>query len=258
MTDTWNPAQYEKFRAERELPGADLQSMIHTVRSPRVIDLGCGTGRLTRRLHEGLAARETIGVDRSARMLDAARADAPLPGLRFELGDISQFEAGAEYDVVFSNAALHWVQDHAAFIPRLARALRPSGQLAFQVPAMHDDLSHLVAEELTAVEPFAAAFGGWRRPQPVLGADEYARLLYRGGLRRQRVQAVIYPHVLESRDAVVEWMRGTLLTEYERHLPPTLHGRFLEEYRARLLPRLPDQRPFFFPFTRILCWGQLC
>jgi len=255
QADTWNPTQYEKFRAEREQPFADLVAMIRRAPRPRIVDLGCGTGRLTRRLHAELQAAETIGIDRSKRMLAAARAGGETTGLRFELLDIREFEARDEYDIVFSNAAFHWVEDHAALVARLANALRPGGQLVFQIPASHNDPSHLVAEEIAGGAPFSEALQGWRRPQPVLTPDEYARLLYRAGFGEQQVRLAVYPHVLESRDEVIEWMKGTLLTEYERHLPPNRFNEFVATYRARLLPRLEDTRPFFFPFDRIVCWA---
>jgi trans-aconitate 2-methyltransferase len=252
--DTWNPAQYDKFRGERELPFVDLLALIRPAPDMRVADLGCGTGKLTRVLHAALNARETLGIDRSARMLDEARGGSLPNGLRFDVGTIETFDAIGEYDVLVSNAALHWVDDHPSLIPRLARALRPGGQLAFQVPAMHESVSHTTADDLAAGE-FRADFDGWRRPQPVLAPDAYSRLLFKAGFVEQRVQLAVYAHVLPSRDDVVEWMKGTLLTEYDRHLPPGRFPAFLEAYRTRLLGALEDQRPFFFPFKRILCWG---
>ena len=254
--DPWNPTQYDKFRREREQPFFDLLTLIKPASGLRAVDLGCGTGALTALLHARLQARETVGIDRSARMLEAAmRHDRPA-GLRFALGTIEAFDGRHEYDVIFSNAAFHWIDDHAALIPRLSAALTPGGQLAFQVPAMHDDPSHTVAEELTTAEPFRKAFGGWHRPQPVLTPDGYARLLDHAGFTEQHVRLVVYPHVLEGPESVVDWMKGTLLTEYERHLPPELFARFVDDYRAHLLARLDRTRPFFFPFTRILCWGR--
>ena len=253
--DTWNPTQYDKFRREREQPFFDLLALIKPAPDMRIVDLGCGTGKLTALLHERLHARETVGVDRSARMLEAAGTGAPA-GLRFEVGTIEAFDARRGYDLIFSNAAFHWVEDHDALIPRLAAALEPGGQLAFQVPAMHDAASHTVAEELTAVEPFRTALDGWRRPQPVLSPGAYALLLHRAGFVAQHVRLVVYPHLLESREEVVEWMKGTLLTEYERHLAPRLFDRFVDEYRASLLAKLDARRPFFFPFNRILCWAR--
>ena len=111
---------------------------------------------------------------------------------------------------------------------------------------------------MTDVEPFRTAFGGWHRPQPVLTPDAYSRLLYRCGFEDPNVRLIVYPHVLASRDQVVEWMKGTLLTEFERRLPQgsELFTRFVEEYRGRLMDGLDASQPFFFPFKRILCWGQ--
>jgi trans-aconitate 2-methyltransferase len=255
MTDNWNPAQYNKFRSEREQPFFDLLALVRPKDGMRVVDLGCGTGAVTRLAHERLRAQDTLGIDRSPRMLEAARHELPA-GLRFEVGTIESFSPEAPYDLILSNAAFHWVERHDQLIPRLARALAPGGQLAFQIPASHDQTSHIVAEELTQVEPFHAAFAGWHRPQPVLTPEEYARLLYSAGFVEQHVRLVVYPHVLESADAVVEWMKGTLLTEYEKHLPSNLFGAFVDQYRGRLLARLDSSRPYFFPFKRILCWGR--
>jgi trans-aconitate 2-methyltransferase len=260
MTDTWDPAQYDKFEREREQPFFDLLAFVRRGPAMRVVDLGCGTGKLTRTLHEQLAARETVGIDRSSSMLAKAHGGAPVPGLSFEAGTIESFvtrtSPPATWDLIFSNAALHWVDDHPSLIPRLAAALAPAGQLAFQVPAQHDALTHTIAGELAAQEPFASALDGWRRSQAVLTPDDYARLLHGCGFGDTKVHLIVYPHILASRDEVVEWVKGSLLTEYKRHLPDQVYHRFVAEYRERLLSRLEDARPFFYPFKRILCWGQ--
>src|SRR5262249_4446300 len=155
-----------RFRREREQPFRDLLALIQPMPAMRVIDLGCGTGRLTRALHESLHARETIGVDRSARMLETATSE-PLPdGLRFELGTVESYPLDGQFDLVFSNAVYHWIEDHETLIPRLVKALKPGGQVAFQMPAMHRHPSHLVAARL-AGETFRQALDGWKRPQPV-------------------------------------------------------------------------------------------
>jgi len=184
-----------------------------------------------------------------------ARHEPLPPGLRFETRTIEAFEAGDGYDLIFSNAAFHWVEDHDALIRRLFRGLRPGGQLAFQIPAMHSTPSHAMADEL-AITEFRTAFNGWTRPQPVLEPEEYARLLFKVGFRDPRVRLAIYPHVLASREDVIEWIRGTLLTEYEKRITADQFAAFVEAYRRRLLPQLADERPYFYPFRRILCWGR--
>ncbi len=257
MTDTWDPRQYEKFQREREQPFYDLLGMVQPAPSMRVVDLGCGTGKQTRVLHERLHARETIGLDQSANMLQA-QSNVTLPdGLRFEVGRIEDFP-GAEtpFDLVFSNAALHWVDNHEPLLRRLTRALAPDGQLAFQIPAMHDELCHEVAEAIASTEPFHSALGGWQLFHAVQPPGRYAQILYSLGFGAQDVRLMIYPHVLPGAEAVVEWMKGTLLTEYARHMPAELFAAFVDRYRSQLVERLGAARPFFFPFKRILCWGR--
>jgi trans-aconitate 2-methyltransferase len=257
--DTWDPAQYDRFQCEREQPFFDLLSLVRHRPDMRIVDLGCGAGALTRRLHQQLAARETVGIDRSENMLAGTTGTVLPSGLRFEAGTIESFVTAPpsrQWDLVFSNAALHWAGDHDGLIPRLAATLAPGGQLAFQVPAQHDTLTHTIADELATAEPFRSALGGWTRSHSVLAPETYARVLYRCGFSGPRVQLIVYPHLLPSRDDVVEWVKGTMLTAYKRRLPDNVYDRFVDEYRARLLPRLDDSRPFFYPFKRILCWGQ--
>ncbi|MGH9141692.1 MAG: methyltransferase domain-containing protein [Vicinamibacterales bacterium] len=260
MIDAWDPAQYDKFRREREQPFRDLLELIVARTGMRVVDLGCGTGTLTRVLHEQLQARETVGIDRSDRMLAAAAAGPPAAGLHFEAGAIESFAAAPAsapaWDIIFSNAALHWIDDHERLIPRLAALLTPTGQLAFQIPAQHDTLTHRIAHEVAGLEPFASALSGWVRSQPVLTPEGYAQVLHRCGFIDPKVRLIVYPHILAGREEAVEWVKGTLLTDYQRHLPVHLYDRFVDLYRERLLTRLEDTMPFFYPFKRILCWGR--
>jgi len=262
IVDTWDPRQYDKFERQREQPFHDLLALVRPEPALRIVDLGCGTGKLTRVMHERLRPRETVGIDRSESMLESARTSSASPGLRFETGTIEAFadrqlDADERPGLIFSNAALHWVSDHEALVRKLTDRLAAAGQLAFQVPAQHEDATHVTAAALAATEPYVTALGSWRKPQPVLAVDHYARLLYQSGFRDPIVRLIVYPHVLESRDAVIDWVKGTTLTDYARHLPPALFDRFVEDYRARLLPQLDASRPFFFPYKRIFCWGQL-
>jgi trans-aconitate 2-methyltransferase len=252
----WNPEQYGRFREERRRPFFDLLALVREAPDMCAVDLGCGTGELTRALHERLRARATLGIDSSETMLAKSAAYATA-GLRFEARDLRQLEAVSRYDLVFSNAALHWVSGHEALFGRLTTALRPEGQLAVQMPANHDHPSHVVAAEVARREPFATALGGYVRTAPVLAPEEYAALLHRLGYRQQHVRLQVYAHSLAARDDVVEWVKGSLLTDYEKRLSEDLFRRFLDEYRDALLPRLEDGRPYFYPFKRLLIWGRL-
>jgi trans-aconitate 2-methyltransferase len=113
-----------------------------------------------------------------------------------------------------------------------------------------------VADAISREEPFASALSGAHPPVHVLTPDAYARLLHGLGYDRQHVRLQVYPHRLASRRDVVEWMKGTTLTAWKARLEPALYARFLERYAERLEAELPDERPFFFPFQRILIWGR--
>lgn len=250
----WNPEQYGRFRGERAQPFFDLMALVQPRPGMRVVDLGCGTGELTRELHTHLAARETLGLDNSPAMLAKSNAYAG-DGLTFAAGDIAEFSADAAYDLVFSNAALHWVPDHPALLRRLTAALNENGQLAAQVPANDDHPSHATAVTVAGEEPFRSALGGHARQSPVLAPEAYAALLHALGYRQQHVRLQVYGHTLESREAVIEWVRGSVLTDYEKRMPAALWPRFLARYRELLLPQLADTRPYFYPFKRMLFWA---
>lgn len=249
--DAWDPGQYAKFLRERSAPFFDLIDLVEPRPAMRVVDLGCGTGELTRLLHERLGAVETLGVDRSAKMLERSAA-FEAPGLRFERGTVEDFDPRAPFDLVFSNASLHFVAGHEALWARLASFLSPSGQLAIHLPANQDHATHVTARELASEEPFASALGEYRLPAHLLPVEAYATLFHRLGFARQTVRLAVYGHLLESRESVVEWVKGSILTELESRMPPTLYERFLALYRERLLARLVDERPYFFAFRRVL------
>jgi trans-aconitate 2-methyltransferase len=250
----WNPEQYARFQRERAQPFFDLLDLVQPRPGMRVVDLGCGPGELTRELHRHLDARETVGIDNSPAMLAQTAAFAG-DGLRFVEGDSGAFAGEGEYDLVFSNAARQWVPDHETLLSRLTAALAPGGQLAVQAPTNHDHPSHTIAAEVARESPFREALSGHVRQPPVLSPEGYADLLHRLGYRQQHVRLQVYPHELESREAVIEWVRGTLLTDYQKRMPAALWPAFLERYRERLLPALADTRPYFYPFKRILFWG---
>ncbi|MFG0328560.1 MAG: methyltransferase domain-containing protein [Phycisphaerales bacterium] len=257
-SDPWDSEQYSRFKQERARPFHDLVSLVQVGTRPlRIVDLGCGTGELTRELHERLHARETLGIDRSDAMLARANSEHT-DGLRFERGAIEDFDRTDDpVDLIFSNAALHWVSGHRALFGRLASSINvDGGQLAIQVPANDDHPSHAAANEVAREAPFVEALQGYERRSPVLTPEAYARLLNELGFAEQHVRLQVYAHLLPSRADVLEWTRGTLLTEIRARLEATLYTRFLDRYRELLMTRLEDEKPFLYTFKRVLIWAR--
>jgi trans-aconitate 2-methyltransferase len=257
-SDTWDPGQYERFKDERSQPFHDLLALVRPDGLERVLDLGCGTGALTRELHERVGTAETLGIDSSPAMLADAAAHAG-DGLTFALGDIARLEVEGPVDLVFANAALQWVPDHERVLTEWTSLLGPGGQLAVQVPANADHASHRVIQELATEAPFIDAGDGPPPADPVLSVfrpEVYAELLHRLGFGEQHVRLQVYGHVLDSTAAVVEWTKGTSLTRMARHFPPEVYEAFVDEYRRRLVAELGDQRPYFYAFKRVLFWAR--
>jgi len=243
---SWDVDQYERFKNERAQPFRDLAALIEPRPHMRIIDLGCGTGELTRELHEQLAPSETLGIDSSESMLQKASSSDTL---HFQRGDIESFTTDRPFDLVFSNAALHWIPDHEQLFTRLMPLLVSNGQLAIQMPANHDHPSHRIAAEV------AASFGIEPRSVNVLAPESYAALLHRLGFVRQHVRLQVYGHVLPSTADVVEWTKGTTLTPYREALSSDRYADFLTEYTNRLVATLGDTRPYFYTFKRVLIWA---
>jgi trans-aconitate 2-methyltransferase len=192
----------------------------------------------------------------------ARAAELPrLPGVTFERADIATLasawsrEPKDRFDLVFSNAALHWLPSHEQLLSQITCAIGQKGQLAVQVPANDDHPTHTIAATIAAEPEFRAALAGYARASRILTPEGYAEVLNALGYAEQHVRLVVYAHRLASREDVFEWVRGTMLIDYEKRLPPPVFQQFVERYRKLLLKVLRDQRPYFFPFKRILLWA---
>lgn len=255
MTESvWDPEQYHKFRVERSKPFYDLLDMVRPNQGMRLVDLGCGTGELTWVLHERLDATETLGIDASETMLGKGVA-ADIDGLAFGAGRIEDF-AGEDYHLIFANASLHWIQNHPDLLARLTQLLCPGGQLALQMPANDDHPAYIAADEIAAIQPFASALDGFLRRSPVLPPEQYSSLLQQLGYPEQEVLLRVYLHKLKSREAVLEWARGSFLTAYQSRMEAELFDTFLHVYANRLRKVLPDEKPFLFTFKRLFVWAR--
>lgn len=256
----WNPDTYHKFQSQRAAPFEDLVKLIRVgrevrVASPmRVIDLGCGTGELTARISQMLPDSEVLGIDTSMEMLERAKSlEHPL--LRFEHRSIEDLIddpwSQEAWHVVFSHAAIHWVEDHEWLIPSLIGLVRKGGQLVVQMPSNFSHFTHQTIVEMAQTEPFRTALDGWVRVPPVLSIERYAEILFECGAEDITVMEKIYPHVLENADAMADWTSGTALVPYFERLDAETKAAFDTEYRRRLREHFAGS-PVFYGFRRIL------
>lgn len=254
----WDPAQYLRFSDQRLRPALDLLGQVPLTAPPLVVDLGCGAGNVTAILKQRFASAEVTGVDSDAAMLAKARAAAP--ACRFEPGDFATWcpsgrpagQPPTAPDLIFSNAALHWVGGHAALFPRLMALLAPGGVLAVQMPAMHDAPFRRLQYTVAAQGPWAARLADHASSPPILDAAEYWDLL-RPLAAKLDIWETTYLHPLTGEDAVVEWAAGSSLRPFLEPLEPRQQAAFRHAYAAALRPHYPRRADgtTLLPFRRL-------
>lgn len=248
---TWDSTQYLKFAPERARPARDLMARV-PIEAPRAIyDLGCGAGNVTRLLAERWPEAAITGIDASSDMLAKARAGEDY-GIGWQEADLTTWTPDRPADLLYSNAALQWLDDHATLLPRLVRLLRPGGVLAVQMPRNWDAPSHTLIGETAEDGPWAERLRGVHRARPVAAPEAYYDWLAPVAVRIE-VWETIYWQVLDGDNPVVEFTKGTALRPLLEALDGEERRAFLEAYSRRIraaYPPRPDGRTLF-PFRRL-------
>ncbi|MFI5444791.1 trans-aconitate 2-methyltransferase [Polaromonas sp. UC242_47] len=248
MSD-WNPSLYSRFEDERTRPARELLARVPLENARQVVDLGCGPGNSTELLAQRFPKADLVGTDNSPSMLDSARKR--LPGVRFELSDISQWTPAQAPDLIYANAALQWVPQHETLIPRLFAALAPGGVLAIQMPDNRNEPTHRAMRDVAGQAPWAAAIGEAAALRTaILSLQDYYDLLAPQALQVD-VWHTIYQHPMASPAAIVEWVSATGLKPFVEPLNAELRASYLAEYEKRIaaayLPRTDGQLLLAFP-----------
>jgi trans-aconitate 2-methyltransferase len=250
---SWDPGQYLRFSDERLRPALDLLAQVPLDAPACVVDLGCGAGNVTAILRRRFPQAAVLGVDGSAAMLAKARDAAP--DCRFAQGDFATWAPAAGEaapDLIYSNAALHWVGGHETLFPRLVSLLAPGGVLAVQMPAMHDAPLRRLQNEVAAYGPWAEVLRDAGFARAILPAGEYYDLL-RPHVAALDLWETTYLHVLSGEDAVVEWAAGSSLRPFLDRLPEGLRAGYRSAYAAALRPHYPRRADgaTLLPFRRL-------
>ena len=258
---TWDPELYLKFKQERFLPFDDLLYSIHAEPNLHTVDLGCGTGEITCKLADALPQSRILGIDNSAAMLEKA-ALLDHPGVEFKQQSIEDFLVSAAHpvpgtavwDLVFSNAALHWIPNHRDLFGALAAKLRSRGQLAVQMPSNFRHPVQQLVIETAAQEPFASKLDGWVRRSPVMEIHEYGEFLDSAGMEDVEVWEKVYLHHLPDAQAAADWTKGTVLRPYLSRL-----GEFSEEFFQEYSHRVAGHfgpGPVCYSFRRTFVYAR--
>jgi trans-aconitate 2-methyltransferase len=247
---TWDPTLYSAFAQPRLRPALDLIARIEAAAPARVVDLGCGTGNVTRLLAGRWPQARVTGVDSSAEMLEAAGRDGG--SIAWEQGDMGAWRAEQPVDVLFSNAALHWLGGHAELFPRLVSTVAPGGVLAVQMPRNHGAASHTAMAEAAAAGPWSAVLSPLAGSHPVAEPAFYYDVLAPLAASLDIWESE-YLHILDGDNPVVTWTSGTALRPLLEAVEEPWRAGFLAEYSRRIKAAYPPRADgkTLFPFRRL-------
>lgn len=254
----WDPEKYNQFKQIRFRPFFDLMTMMQEDGLHYAVDLGCGTGEQTKILSERFPAAQFIGVDASAQMLLGSE-DKQGSRLQFQQDTIESYlehQAPQTMDLVFSNAALQWCDDHEVLFPKVLGLLRKGGQLAVQMPVQPKNIIFQLLLNLVQEPPFKEALRGWKRESPVLPVDQYTTLMFEAGLVDLQIMQKVYPVIAETVDVLYDFTAATTLVPYMDRLAPDMQEQLKQAFKDRISKHF-GKFPAIYAFKRLLLYGRI-
>lgn len=227
----WNPEDYHQHSPEQQRWALELLAKLDLEGYEKVLDIGCGDGKVTAEIAGHVPRGSVLGIDSSPQMIKFARKEFPreqYQNLAFEVVDAIALNFDCEFDVVFSNATLHWVKDHLTVLQGISRSLRPSGRILLQMGGRGNAAK--IIEALNQViddRRWGSYFGGFSFPYGFYGPEEYTVWLEKAGITPKRVELVCKDMIHRGKEGLAGWVRTTWLP-YTTRLPEELRREFIE------------------------------
>lgn len=251
----WSPEIYNQFKNIRYQPFFDLMNLISSENLRKAIDVGCGTGEQTHILSEKFDDAEFLGIDSSAEMLAEANQfqNEKLNFKQIPVEDL--IDSKEKWDLIFSNAALQWSDNHEILFPKLISLLNENGQFAVQMPIQAENILNKILFQLASEEPFRTQLDGWNRVSPVLSIDEYAQIMFDNGLKDLNISVKVYPILADDAEKLYQFISGSALIPYVERLDEVSKENFISEYKKRIGKHFKSF-PAMYAFKRLLLYGK--
>ncbi len=232
----WDAEEYARNSAAQLGWARELIAKLDLEGHECVLDIGCGDGKVSAELARRVPRGEVVGIDSSEDMIQLARSSFPpaaQSNLSFILRDARELGFEGNFDVVFSNATLHWVKDHRAVLRSVARSLKPRGRLLFQLGGRGN------GEEIFAVARTMIASAAWREffkdfqfPWSFYGPEHYEAWCSEAGLSLRRAELLPKDMVQRGTEGLAGWIRTTWMP-YTSRLPAERREEFIHEAAHR-------------------------
>ncbi len=238
----WNANEYAKNSSNQYKWATEIIPKLELKGTESLLDIGCGDGKVTALLASYLPNGQVVGVDSSEDMINCARKTFPhchYPNLTFLRMDARELTFREQFDVAFSNAALHWIIDHQVVLAGVYASLDKGGRVLFQMAGKGNAQGVIaVMEELISEEDCKPYFRNFTFPYGFYGPEEYLPWLKETGFKPERIE--MFPKIMElqGKEGLVGWIRSVWLPFTER-VPENLRDSFINEIADRYLAAYP-------------------
>ncbi len=238
----WDARDYQKYSSEQQKWGKELIQKLNLKGHEKVLDIGCGDGKVTAEIAKRVPKGSVLGIDNSKEMILLARQTFPpkdFPNLSFKIKDARHLDFDGEFDVVFSNASLHWVIDQPPVLKGIQKSLKPFGRLLIQMGGRGNAAKIIeVLEAMVKSEKWNRYFDDFPFPYGFYSHDEYQIWLKEVGLKAKRLELIPKEMIHKGKEGLSTWLRTTWLP-YTQRVPETLRREFIEEIVDRYIKKHP-------------------
>jgi len=216
----WNAKDYAKHSSAQQEWARELIAKLNLKGDEHVLDIGCGDGKITAEIAGYVPGGGVVGIDSSEEMIELARerfVNDNNPHLSFQVCDAGDLPFRGQFDVIFSNATLHWIRDHKPVLAGIERSLKPGGRILLQMGGKGNAAAILsVVEELMVGDEWREYFTNFQFSYGFYGPEEYTKWINEAGLLPVRVELIPKVMSYDHRDGLAGWVRTTWLPYIER------------------------------------------
>ena len=257
MPYEFDAVKYEKASTHQKEWGNEIIAQLALSGNEKILDLGCGDGALSVQLAQRVPEGHVLGIDASEAMVELARKNESA-NLHFLLQDINAMEYAGEFDLIFSNATLHWIKDHALLLRNTHRALKPGGVARFNF-AGEGNCRALIAvlREVMARSEFAAYFADFDWPWFMPSASEYRQLVEGAGFAEANVWKENADRAFPDAQTITKWIEQPSLVPFLPNVPTRQRPSFRDAVVERMLHQTIQQDgQYFETFRRINVYAR--
>lgn len=237
---TWDAKDYTKQSANQQKWARELITKLNLHGNEHILDIGCGDGKVTAEITSHLPYGLVTGIDNSSSMIDLARTNFPksqYPNLSFEIADARTFSFYSQFDLIFSNAVLHWVIDHRPVLQNIYNCLKPGGRILLQMGGKGNAAGILIVlDEMRLEDKWKSYFMDFDFPYGFHGDKEYRTWLAETGLIINRVELIPKIMTHPNKEGLEGWIRTTWLP-YTQRIPNSDRDAFINEIAARYIQK---------------------